>query len=105
MVTFIPCIQVVLEGEEDKEVKGEGHEVFDGEAPPVLEDGLPPVDFLVALSLAQFGHRSGKLADAIEHDIGSPLLELEPAHQEGDNPNDDHPNPEANHANPSVFRI
>ena len=69
MVVLVGLLSVVVEGEEDEEGEGPGHEVLDCEAPPVLEDGFPPLLFRVSLRLAELGHGSGELADAIEEHI------------------------------------
>ena len=101
VVITVPVVEVIVEGEEDEEVEGEGHEVLNREAPPILEDWLPPVNLGIADVLAELGHRSGKLANTIEHDVGYPLLAGQLADNEGDDPDDDEPAPESDHADPA----
>ena len=56
VVATVGRIDVTLEGVKDEEVEREGNEVLDGEAPPVLEDGLPPVGVGVASIFGESGH-------------------------------------------------
>ena len=101
VVAFVGHVEILVERVEEEEGESEGHEVLDGEHPPVLKKRLPPIDFVVAFILAHLGHPAGQLAHAKEADAGQPLLEAEARDEPGNNPENEQPSPEGYQADPA----